>query len=910
MKFFKTLGLSYLAIVTPLIGAENKTTSAQEALQLKRITEYWKEKDFKSAKGKIQEFLAAYSESPMRDHLYAMLGDVWFIEDQFEEALDAYQKIGAPSFAQKTHYNKLQCLFSAKRYDEAIALGKELVKQDSSHVDQIRLLLAESLYAKGSAETNNEQKKELFKQAKEVYFKLNTAQIADKCVAQLANIHEALGEYAKAAPLYIVLADKFPEQREACLFQSAMLQSHYDKPGAAATFGKIYSLKGKFASKAAYNQLLLFFQAERYRDLLLSHEHAAPYIEEAKAPLIHYYVGKSLFAIGDYAKAVKPLTTYLEACSTFPKEIKDALFTILICAKETDDSALFDRILSTFSRNYSQDPDYAKALLTHAEWCKSHGKMDAAAADLKKLLDQFSEHEQKERVLFEYARIHYQIKNWEEASDAFSALITHYPKSGLAKSSWRYLLNASIQEVKCASATTLKLKQERFAAVLSSILEKEKIFSDAERKQYQMLLAKTLYDLDENESAIETLTEFLKENKEKNVAADAHFLMALCYARTNNDPLLFILHGEKALSLNPDLPNTSLLHQKLYNTYLNLAANESDEVKEGYLEKAAAHLYEVQLCSQEPLKFENQLWLADFHYQKALDDKVESREIAIQLFQGILGYPQNRTFSANLEPESLETMVLKLANLYDRKGIAADKVKILETLIERQQNEPEAEWKYARAVIFKLAQGYEEIGAREKALRTYELLQRTSTAPTKAGLTAVLHAARLKYAMLATSGEQERDESLKTILEPLKDLHLSRNLATEPVHMEAALDYADIKSSLESPEQKNDRKLFLLTCLKENLNNNHDPVTKQYLADKEKFAEQFHQYLSYLKLLDAEIFCLEAEGAKQDQEFAEADELQNKAIALLQQIIDEDKSATPYLIEHAKTSMEAMRATR
>ena len=68
-----TVGACLLTI-TPLFAEE---FSAQEAILLKRITEYWKEGDIEVAKSQITSYLSKFPTSIASDSLYAMLGDIF-----------------------------------------------------------------------------------------------------------------------------------------------------------------------------------------------------------------------------------------------------------------------------------------------------------------------------------------------------------------------------------------------------------------------------------------------------------------------------------------------------------------------------------------------------------------------------------------------------------------------------------------------------------------------------------------------------------------------------------------------------------------------------------------------------------------------------------------------------------------
>src|ERR1700722_4270606 len=102
--------LSGLVSLIGTLSASDRTSSLQEGLELRRIAEYCKEKNFNAVKAQIHSFLNKHPHSDSGDALYAMLGDILFSENDFLSALTAYNLIKKEELQLKTEFRRIPCL--------------------------------------------------------------------------------------------------------------------------------------------------------------------------------------------------------------------------------------------------------------------------------------------------------------------------------------------------------------------------------------------------------------------------------------------------------------------------------------------------------------------------------------------------------------------------------------------------------------------------------------------------------------------------------------------------------------------------------------------------------------------------------------------------------------------------------
>ena len=857
-RFFPILLFAVVGLFIPLSGKDVET-SFEESLQLRRIAEYWKEKDYSTAKIQIREFLNKNPKSTFIDQLYAMLGDLYFQEKNFKEAADSYDKIEGKQFRQKCQFHRLHSLYEIGKHEEFILSSDLFLKDPNAKTEElntIRFELAESYFLKAHAPENAKKKKELLKAALTEYQQLMQTKFSDLTLLPQAQIYACFEEHSKAASLYLLLANKDANKKEEYLFQAASLQLSDDKKAAIETFGAISEMNGKYASKAAFNQLNLLYQEKRYRDFILAQDKALKHISQDKLSLIQYYLGKSLFHVGDFVKAIDPLSQSLAGKNLDRAQEKSALLTLTACAKETQDFALFEKILSHLKSAFANDEETTHVLLMHMQWCRDKNEWGKARADIKELLEISTHHPQREALLYDNALLLSQEGKRQEAATAFETFIKEFPQSANKMSALRHSISNRMEDVKHASQESERVKKEQLLIALTQALEENKIFSPTEKQKIRYLQGKMYFELDQHDEAIVTLGEYIRDFPKDPSCADAYLLLSYSYQKGSRDEIHFALNAEKALAFNPQLQGNQDLHLTLFNTYLSLAGTVSADEKAEMIEKAADHLF---LALDKPINNENQRWLAGYYsqrYQNGQSTFLERTAIVLEKLLNI----SNQSLALSISPETLdrEGEAIKLADVYAKTGRLKDRAKLLEALIKQYHTHPDYQWKYQRMASFELGKTYLSLDENERALQTFdELISSSSHISSYFAIAAQLEKAKLKYLMLKEVDRLEDSKEVLMICDALKDVQSKRKLHSEPLHLEAAFHYVEIKSDLARPDQMNNRKRFLLQQMKENFSSKEDPLVKDYLSSAAQFPEKNRLYQQYLAFIDAEMLRLE-----------------------------------------------------
>ena len=899
--------------MTSASHADAPSANPKEALMLRRITEYWKDGDYATVKRQIVNFIENNPDTALYDHLSAMLGDLYFQEKNFRQALNTYDLIANPEIREKTFFNHLQAQFEMRDYLAVIEKAEKYFKQHpndrSEQPVKIRYLLAESCFRYALKSSDMEKKAQYLKIAKPHYKILSQTKYSDRVLFPLAEIHRLLREDGRAAALYLKLADKYPEHRERFLFQAGILQIKENKQEAIHTFYKVHEMGGKRSRLAAFNRLILLYQSENYEGFLSFYDSVIKLMPEQKVPLLQFYEGRCFYNLGDYNGAVLPLENFVTATKGRSKELKTALLLLVNCSRYMKDTALLEKTLLSYKNTFPKDAEVPKILVVHSHMCRETGQLSQALNDLKTILADYPSFDQIEGVMYDYALILSQNDRFMEAREAFLSFLDKYPTSSRKAAAWRHLLNCSIEEIKDPSQHNSLESKEIFVKILQKALEQDKILTQNEKQQYGLVLLKCKCELQQYEEVIPSLDHFIADTMDKELLSEAHLLMALCQQKATSDINPFIQHAETALSYNPKLPEHDLLHLELYNAYLSKGQSAEDEGNKDYFfNQAANHLFTSEAWKERSIKLDNHLWLANYFYQDAKQGDQEAFKKAQLLYDNLLGVDDN-TETLNISSDSLflEAEVLKYAHLLDLMGEKKQKVALMERLVRKQEQHPQLPWKMKRRALLELAKAYESVHSFENALGSYRCLtqakERVSSMVTS---TAKLHLAKLEYQLMKPQSRVSDNPEMISILHTLKDLQIQKKLRAEPLHLEAALQYAEIRSSFSDPKALPQNAHFFLKRMRDDFFNKEDPIAEEYNYLRNELPEKNAIFTAYMNYLDAQMLIYEGFMARQEKKLDKADQCEEEALAILDNLLEKEDVLKPYLLDRVKhTKMEA-----
>jgi len=879
----------------------------QEGIHLKRIIEFWKDEDYSAAKNQILSFLNIYKESTAKEQLLAMLGDLYVQEKAYREALSAYLQIQNSRIQEKVALNEAQCLFELQDYASVIKLSEQYAKsgkKDDPAQLRFSFLAAQSLFKQMKTASDEQKKFSYGKEAAHCFEQLVDSSYGETALVCLADIYQELKEDDKAIKTYRTLTVKYPEKREALLFQIARLQLEHDPLGAAETLGKIVELKEKGAPLAAFDQLLLFFQTQHFDELINTYRLSSSLLPLEKKDSIDFMVGRSYFALGNYEEAVNTLKNLVSKGDQHSPHLKSSILILLSCAEQEKNLALFDFALDKLLNTYPNDPEAAKALVLHAELAAANKDSKTALKDLEKVMAAFPDYRHNESFIYDQALLQFQEKDFAHARQTLLNFIELFPTSTKLADAARMLFNCSLHELKNASNDSLEEKKRQFAHDLTFLLSQKGALSELENQENQLVLIKTLFELGDHQASVSLLKEYLKRDLPVEAKAEAQNLLAFCYEKNEPHSESFIAEAEKAIQLDPK--KADALHIPLYNAYLSLSKTDNVQKANDHLEKAASHLFSAFDQGEQPIKIENLLWLANYYYQNA-QNNTEALKRAEIIYENFFEIEDDKwSFEFTEENLVLESEALKLAELYALKNQRNTQIAILKGLTEQQQTHPTLPWSYQRRALFELGRAYEQADDVKNALQTYERLAASSELVNSYfSDAALLQHSKLLFTQLSVSEKNENNPHIQEILQSLKDLQIKKKLSTEPLHLEAALQYAEVRASLCPLAQQKEKKLFFLKRLLEDYSS-QSSSSRYYHAASEHFPEQYLIFQNYISFVEAEICRLESDLLEANQEKEQANVLKKKAKIAVDELMQKKDMLPPSLFDKVQRSQEAL----
>lgn len=877
-----TLLFSIILLFCQTLCAETKV-SHDEALCLRRITEFYEEKEYVIVFQQGEDFLKKFPDSIYADEVRVLLGDLSVEKQKYTSALTFYTKIKDEEKKESVFFNVLECYFQRKDFNRIVDSCRQLLESnkslDKKREEQVYNIYGLSLFEMMQSEDSNKYE---INEAISVFEKLKGTSYDLVAKEHLAYLYAEKKLFSKAVELYFELASKITEKKEEYLFSAAENARKYDSDLAIRTYGQVCYLEGERAKDAALNRLLLFFEKKKYSDIILAKENLSALISEEKKPLFHYIVGRSYFALDDYKRSKESFFTYLGQDKDQSLRYESYLY-LLGSAQKGKDVELMDDLVLRLEKEYSDDKIYGQTLFARAILQKENKNYLSAEKDFSLLIEKKLLAEKDKDILFEWGHMYIETMKYDKGRNVFNQYVKAFPKENQAPLAWHYLVFCSLKESEKEALVETE-KKLAFEEDLKNVLQTN--ISKNERAEYIFLLAKTRFQLKKYELAIKNLQYFVKEFPDYENAPMAYLLLSYSYRDRDQDLLQFTKYAEKALSYSYDFENKEDIHLSLYNAYYNLLGvkNLSFDSKE----KTAEHLHALYCLNADKVSENNLLWLATFYHGKVKGETVNEDYLkkGISLFEKVLKDVTNRPFTE--KDLYLEPHFLRLAELYNLDGKKDQQVALLSKLCEIYEDQTNLNWAFRNKTYYHLASAYRE-DDKEKALALFEKVGKSPFKRSTIVSLSLLEGAKLRKEM--DKGLDSEDPSLLDLVVHLKNLSLQRSLDTEPVHLEASLELIDLMVYKEENQNtKEQRMLELLAQMKKRCYSESDMVGKDYHVLRKKLAKKNDLFLTYMKYLDVRMLQLQASFCNED----EKKELVKEANRLLKEL-DEKKGLDPYL---------------
>lgn len=408
-----------------------------------------------------------------------------------------------------------------------------------------------------------------------------------------------------------------------------------------------------------------------------------------------------------------------------------------------------------------------------------------------------------------------------------------------------------------------------------------------------------LYDLKQYQEASSLLEKYITIDATNEHLYQAHLLLASCFQEGFRDFPAYIYHFEKVLSLRPDLAEELKLHRNLFTAYFH----------NSQFDHAAVHLYHAITNEKEPVPRDHRLWLARYYFNQIkanpyLIEPLENANEREMALRGILIYKQVLSFPLTEPTLFLENEVLRLSHLLGWTGQRNEQMTLIRSLIKQQEEHPNWPWSTCPLAQFSLAYAEFSAGQEEGSFKTFLSLAKSKVADPYVSRASQLFSARLAFDKISQQDKKIENPEVQVILNTLKNLQICKVLAEEPIHLEAAIDYAFFRASLESSDKREAQLLFLFRRIKEDWMSQDDVCSKDYHASRTQFPEKDLLFQAYLMFIDAQSADLEAKQAFKEGNQVEARRKSEMAKGVYQTLMQRKLPLSSYLLSIVESNLE------
>jgi len=853
--------LAFLFIAPILAQDPQGKVSVDQSLFLRRVIDFWQEGEHEIVKKEVVEYLKKSPESSFNDYLRALMGDIYFKEKNYVEAIKYYKNISHPQVLANSFLSHLQCLYQENQYKNTAIMAIKALKSNKYPVKnkvRIQFLLADSLYRWTLNEDDNPSKQKALAQRAVGHYRrlLSHKEYHTQAVHALANLHNITKDYKEACGFYQAIAAKEQNRKEEFLFQAALLMSYQDKLQALSIYDDILALNGNRTAEANYNKLILLYETGNFAQIIASEEKYQKALPQDRASHLLFFLGRSCYHLKDFEKSKEYLKRFLKLEEGQNEQTKLAIVTLAQLASHTEDMELFDYALHNFEIYFPQDSQRAKILLSKAILEKKLGHTEEAKKVFAQIETSQILFDEQEEFLSQYALFCREIQEHELSRKIYKKLLSTFPKN---KQYWSSLLFVTFH-----LAQDDANKQKELLDDLQQYLQAGDLATKEEKEEYEFLVKQCKFKLEKYEEVIDELSEWIVANPHSMHIAKAYFMVALSHHHLKKYDG-FMYYAQKALSCNSQEPEqVKTLHSAYFNSYLELA-KENENMSFDYFEKAADHLYQAQLINSDGIKEENLFWLVDHLFKKNLTlfesrfEEVFSKKSpeyamackAIELLENKLldssGYLVLDTEHKHYEPE-----VIKLADLYKFVGQDKKRYELLAALVDKYKQLHDEKWAHTEQANFALAGVYEKQNNRIKALEHYNQIVSGGKLSYLFSV-ASLRRVQLRKVLLPKTELVKSNPEVIEDLKHLKTLCLQRKCEQEPLHLEAAFEYVDLQCLIDEAENPIQKRLALLSKLKQQFLSEDDILSKTYHLQRNKFADKALLFDAYLSMMDIEM---------------------------------------------------------
>lgn len=828
--------------------------SEPEILFAKRIVELWDIRDAQVVINQSQLFLKRYPNSVFRDSILGIVAEGHKHKGEYTRALRALNAIHSDEYKRKTLITRVDIL-------QKMNQEQQIIKELQPHIPQIgnvpkdtesqlyTLCYADAVRGVASKTDNDDKKNQYYSIASRRYRTLKGSQFDCQARMGLAALYTSMGKDKEAAKMYMSLADDFTDNREAYLYQAAKHQMTYDPEEAFATLDETSEFSTQNQSERAVLKAKILYDLGKHDYLIDVEQSLKESVFAQHLPIIDYYLGMSFFKEKDYHNASDILGSLVN--NNFPsihstETQKNILLHLITAEYQRDRPDQATSYTETFKTRFPNDEGIVHAYLVKGIYLINNGMAEEGLKHLERTMKAYPNAKEMTNLRHQRNIALMKMEDWETARSLFLVFAEEDPKSPLRVEALKNIpvcTQKLIAQAKETEQPTTPLYRQLIED-LQLMMNTKGVLTAKQKPSVLVEQIRSYGACGEHHKAYKLAKIFLDKYPEHNECYQVHILIAQATSELGYATKETIEHLEKALALNSKMPQAVIVHIKLFKAYAELI---DKEVNDTYIDLACDHLYSAYTLAEGMIPEENRTWLAN-----AYTSKLENRSVG-------------HTYTKLFTDTDLRTAE-KAATLYRSVGkkcqdqVALAKCCIwtgnqesaLEIIKEVQQDSSLSDSDKYTCCYLK-GKILESQGDKAGALELYKKIPSHPGPSQYIGLLAGLQTARLTIDT-ADKNTTLQEQSYKK----LKQLQMQKQLRTEPVHLEAALDYCFITADQVPPEKRNETLLRQLKAMKADFTNKDDICSQDYHNAMEQYAERKELYHHYMLLVDSYINMIEA----------------------------------------------------
>jgi len=901
----------------------------EEIQHAKRITELWKDKETELVITQIEAFVKDYPNSIFQESLLVILGNSYWMNKNYNKALNVYEAIQTQEFQDRVLKNKLDSLINTGNFERAITelqprVLAEGIKPISDEEHIYIYYYAEALMQSAKKTSSTKKRELLYNTAEKRFASLSDSTYEINANEGMAVLSACRGNAARASEIYFALATKFPDQKQVFLYKGAKMLMKVDPEEALLKLSEAQKLQGPHQSELTLHKAQLLFNLGHHSHVIEEFIDMRDVVSKEHLPLLTYFVGKSLYLQKKYKKSLatlEPLAinnfTFIAADNT-----KQDIYThIIACSYYIDDVDRGNYWLNEYEKKFTNDDKLAKALYHKAYSLVKNDDKEEALALLELIVWKYPHFYLIDKVEYQRNIMQFSLNQWQVARYNFIAYAEKYPESTytpIVTKKIPYCTQKMILQARNRGEETEALYR-LFLEDLKLITHNPKVATKKSKPLLVLAECEALCELKQYKKAFPKLTMFTKAFSKHPEIYRAHLLLGQCYLKEAKNNRKFITHGELAISISDKALNNGSLRLKLFNAYIKeLQKNSYLEVdqKLSELKIATDHLKQAFLLHPEGISIENRIWLAnqlikdlesniiDYVFEPlSKKEEKEIATIAASVYESIYEFnylPEIKPKYVNKYKPSLDDY-FQMAKLYGWLDHSNKTIRALDHYILNMNNNKSDE-KYLEA-LYILGQVHEKNKNSVKALSNYnELLSLKKITP-KLEFAAKFHRTSIELNEIPATQRNTENSKAVALLNQLKNLQIHKNIKTEPIHIEAALKRSIFESKFSPSGKQQAALLQLLKETKKDFVGTDNISAKDYHTSRKKLPGKGKIYQSYMMYIDGYISFLESKLATSRKEVRWKKEA---AKNIFENIIKSDEGKTSFITKNVNEALESL----